>query len=252
MRAIGAMLLSVLGAACSALPDSAAPKGEVVAASELDDTDVIPYRALTRADFRGTSVPEPFAAVADRVGAATCGQVRTTRDTQILVQGVTPPGGETRYFAKVKRLRFQALMDRSCSWWNDKVASFAPAYVLEHEQIHFALYELGARKLNERVDAIAKDVENEGSSAEDVQAHAEEAINGALEDAVGDILDRNRDFDEDTSLGYQPARQKEWLSRVTAELAETERWASRSSAARAPLARAKAEPCVHAALAVQP
>jgi hypothetical protein len=228
MRAIGIVILARLGLGCSALPESAAPQGGVVAASELDDSDVIPYRALTRADFKGTSVPEPFAAVADRVGAATCGQVRTTDDTQIFVQGVTPPGGEPRYFAKVKRLRFRALMDRSCSWWNDKVASFAPAYVLEHEQIHFALYELGARRLNERVEALIHDVENEGSNVESVQAHAEEAINGALEDAVGEILEQNRDFDEDTSLGYQPARQKEWLSRVTAELAETERWASRA------------------------
>jgi hypothetical protein len=215
MRVIGTaglVVLTSLGLGCSGLPDSAAPKGGVVAASELDDSDVIPYRALTRADFRGTSVPGPFAAVADRVGAATCGQVRTTDDTQIFVQGVTSPGGETRYSAKVKRLRFRALMDRSCSWWNDKVAAFAPDYVLEHEQIHFALYELGARKLNEQVEDLIEDVENEGSDVESVQAHAEGAINGALEDAVGEILDQNREFDEDTSLGYQPARQKEWLS----------------------------------------
>lgn len=228
MRAIGTTALVAFMSfelACSALPDSAAPKGGVVAASELDDSDVIPYRRLTRADFRGTAVPAPFAAVADRVGAATCGQVRTTPDTQIFVQGTTSPGGETHYFAKVKRLRFRALMDRSCSWWNDKVASFAPEYVLEHEQIHFALYELGARKLNEQVEDITDDVENEGPSVEAVQAHAENAINGALEDAVSDILDQNREFDEDTSLGYQPARQKEWLSRVTTALAETERWA---------------------------
>lgn len=225
MRAIGTVILLGL-ASCSALPDSAAPQGGVVAASELDDSDVIPYRTLTRDDFRGTSVPGAFAGVADRVGAATCGQVRTTDDTHIFVQGVTPPGGETRYFAKVKRLRFRALMDRSCSWWNDKVASFAPAYVLEHEQIHFALYELGARKLNERVEDLVKDVENEGSDVASVQAHAEDAINGALQDAVSEILERNRAFDEDTSLGYQPARQKEWLARVTAELSQTERWAA--------------------------
>lgn len=229
MKAIGAMVLSALsslGIACSALPDSAAPKGGVVAASELDDSDVIPYRALTRDDFRGTSVPEPFAGVADRVGAATCGQVRTTPDTQIFVQGVTPPGGETRYFAKVKRLRFQALMDRSCSWWNDKVASFAPAYVLEHEQIHFALYELGARKLNASVDTIKRGMTAQGKSKEEVQAHAQRALNDALTHATEDLLDRNRDFDEDTSLGYRPDRQRNWLKKVLEELSETRAFAS--------------------------
>ena len=46
------------------------------------------------------------------------------------------------------------------AWWNDKIASEQPAYVLEHEQIHFAIFELEARALNARAEAISRDMES--------------------------------------------------------------------------------------------
>jgi len=207
---------------CGGLPEYAAPKGGVVEASELDSSDLIGYRPLTRADFRGTRVPPEFAGVADRVGAATCGQVRTTPDTSFLVRWrKDAPGGEEHHWVEVEKLGFIARMDRRCSWWNDKVAAKAPAYVLEHEQIHFALYELGARKLNASASTIRRAMINEGSSQREVEEHARRALNAALTEATEELIDRNRDFDRDTSLGYRPDRQRAWLQRVTAELAET-------------------------------
>ncbi|HEY6557640.1 MAG TPA: hypothetical protein VI072_10220 [Polyangiaceae bacterium] len=221
--------LSWLGAAlaigCSKLPDSAAPSGELIDPSEAALEDGIRYRALTRADFKGEKPPGPFAQVADRVGAATCGQVLTTPDMRMLIHWEKSADGDASYRLRAKRLRFQALMDRQCSWWNDKVAAFAPAYVLEHEQIHFALYELGARRLNEKAAGIMRDMESEGSTREQVEKHAEEVLTEALQEAVEDIVDRNREFDEDTSLGYKPTRQKAWLERVNGELRATQRWA---------------------------
>ena len=192
--------------------------------------DGIRYRALSRSDFKGTEAPGPFAQVADRVGAATCGQVLTTPDMRMLIHWQRSTDGETSYRLIAKRLRFQALMDRKCSWWNDKVAAFAPDYVLEHEQIHFALYELGARRLNADSAGIMRDMESEGSTREAVERHAEEALNEALQDAVEEIVDQNRAFDEDTSLGYKPTRQKVWLERVNAELRATRQWAGAGGA----------------------
>lgn len=210
---------------CSKLPDSAAPTGELIDPSQAALEDGITYRTLTRADFKGTRPPGPFARVADRVGAATCGQVLTTPDMRMLIHWEKGSDGEARYRLSAKRLRFQALMDRQCSWWNDEVAAFAPAYVLEHEQIHFALYELGARRLNEKAAGIMRDMESEASTRAKVEKHAEEVLTEALQDAVEDIVEENREFDEDTSLGYKPARQKAWLERVNAELRSTQRWA---------------------------
>ena len=141
-----------------------------------------------------------------------------------------------RYRVSVKELRFRALMDRSCSWWNDGVAAFAPDYVLEHEQIHFALYELGARQLNASASDIARKMQNEGSSKEDVQREAEQALREAVLDAVEEILEEDRAFDEDTSLGYKPDRQKVWLGKVTSKLQATKRWAGASQPVHAKLA----------------
>lgn len=220
-------LLIVALVGCSTLPEYAAPKGGVVDAGKLDSTDVIGYRLLTRADFRGTHAPPEFAQVADRVGAATCGQVRTTSDTTFFIKWrQDTPSSEKQHWVEVKKLSFMALMDRRCSWWNDKAAARAPAYVLEHEQIHFALYELGARKLNASVDAIKRDMTAEGASQQEVEARAQRALNDALVKATEDLLDRNRDFDEDTSLGYRPDRQRTWLQRVNEELSATQEHAS--------------------------
>jgi hypothetical protein len=214
---------------CSTLPEYAAPKGGVVDAGKLDSSDVIGYRQLARADFRGTQAPAEFAAVAHRVGAATCGQVRTTADTAFFLHWrQDSPQTEKVHWVEVKKLGFVALMDRRCSWWNDKLAARAPDYVLQHEQIHFALYELGARKLNASVEAIARDMTSRGSNQEDVQARAQRALSDALVRATHELLARNRRFDEDTSLGYRPDRQRDWLKRVTEELSETEAFARAS------------------------
>ncbi len=219
------LVLSLLG--CSTLPEYAAPKGGVVDAGKLDSSDVISYRQLSRADFRGTQAPAEFAAVAERVGAATCGQVRTTADTLFMLNWrQESPTSDKQHWVEVKKLGFMALMDRRCSWWNEKRAARAPGYVLQHEQIHFALYELGARKLNASVASIAREMTTEGKSEAEVQAHAQRALNDALARATVELLDRNRDFDEDTSLGYRPERQRAWLARVTQELAETRAFAS--------------------------
>ena len=220
-------LLTLALVGCSTLPEYAAPKGGVVEAAKLDSTDVIGYRQLTRADFRGTHAPPEFAQVADRVGAATCGQVRTTSDTTFFIKWrQETPSSEKQHWVEVKKLSFMALMDRRCSWWNDKAAARAPDYVLQHEQIHFALYELGARKLNASVDAIKRDMTAEGDSQAQVEARAQRALNDALLKATEDLLERNRDFDEDTSLGYRPDRQRAWLQRVNEELSATQQHAS--------------------------
>jgi hypothetical protein len=224
-RLIGSLQVLLVLLGCSRLPDSAAPKGGLVDPASVDLSDAIAYRTLTRADFKGTKAPAPFAAVADRVGAATCGHVLTTPDTQMEIVGEGVQGGDMLYRVNVKQLRFRALMDRSCSWWNDGVAAFAPDYVLEHEQIHFALYELGARRLNKAASDIARDMQGEGSSKDELQHAAEQTLRKAVLDEVEDILAENRSFDEDTSLGYKPDRQKVWLRRVISELSATKQWA---------------------------
>lgn len=215
----------LLALACSTLPEHAAPKGEVVDPAELDMSDVIPYRTLVRDDFKGTVPPPGFAPHADTVGAATCGHILTTPETKLRVQPLQGGDGRISYRAVADQLRFHAQMDRNCSWWNPRDTGVPETYILEHEQIHFALFELEARRLNASAPEIASAIDTAAPTPDAAAERAQRKLEDQIRDRVAKILKRSRAFDEDTSAGYRPERQRAWLRRVQAELAETQRWA---------------------------
>lgn len=212
-------IVPLLIACGSALPEYAAPKRMDVDYSQLASRDTIRYRKLTRDDFRGTEPPAAFAAVAARLGAATCGHL-VLPPAKLLIKTRTAADGDTEYEVVVESLEFYAEMDRDCSWWNPKFSGLKHDYVLEHEQIHFALFEVQARRLRASIPELKAYVRSTGSSSQEVQAAAQKKLNETLEEHMAEVMDRNRAFDEDTSLGYNPKKQKEWLERVNAELAE--------------------------------
>ncbi len=199
------------------LPEYAAPKGGIVDAAQADVSDVITYRLLTREDFKATEAPPEFAAVAKSVGAATCAYLLTSGNTSLRIQERPGAASDERFEAHIESLEFSTLMNRKCSWWNEQ-AQFSQAYVLEHEQIHFALYELGARHCNRLVPA-AKEQMLRAPSVEAARDLGNREIQKVLQSCLDHTLQENRRFDEDTSMGYAPDRQKAWLGKVTAELA---------------------------------
>jgi hypothetical protein len=212
--------LSLLtGLGCSTLPDFAAPKSSPVESGALDPEDAISYRPLQRGDFRRTSPPGQIQHGKYELGALTCGSLLTSPDTQMQLETITEPNGKSHYRGRFKILKFRALMDRQCSWWNPK--NREPAYTLQHEQIHFALYEIEARRMNERAAELVQRTAIEGDDREEVVARLNAAIQELLDDHVEQSLERNRDFDEETSLGHDPERQAEWWKRIQRELAET-------------------------------
>jgi hypothetical protein len=138
-------LLTLAG--CASLPDYAAPKITVLADEALDISDVIPYRALTRDDFRGAEPPAHFD---ERMAAVTCVYTQPIVDRQgIDIRPAIAPDGSEAYDITYNNLKYQALMNRNCSWWNTATQGMAEDYVLEHEQIHFALFEIAARTWSE-------------------------------------------------------------------------------------------------------
>jgi hypothetical protein len=152
------------------LPDFAAPKSGDVENSSEGPADAIRYRKLARADFKRTSPPGKIQHGKYELGALTCGTLLTSPDTQIQLETITEASGKKRYRGRFKILKFRALMDRQCSWWNPK--NREPAYTLLHEQIEQS-------------------------------------------------LERNGEFDQETSLGHDPERQEQWWQDVQRELAET-------------------------------
>lgn len=209
-----------LALSCSSLPDYAAPKAGTIEGGDPTAGDLIPYRKLARSDFKGTEAPEAFRAVADKVGAATCARVVSDPQAEIEITQHTSPQGQKTTTGRIKTIGYRALMDRSCSWWNDNAGGQPPEYVLQHEQIHFALFEVEARRLDRRAKELAKTLKVEGETLDDVKSEIEQRIQAMFDETSATLLERNTDFDEDTSLGYEPERQQEWLETVERELKE--------------------------------
>ena len=205
--------------ACSGLPEYAAPTGGIVDPTSVDLSDIITYRTLAPSDFKASQPPPEQATYADRIGAATCGRIITTPETQVMMEPVASGSGATAYRAAPHRLGFRAVMDRKCSWWNPKDLGLPRQYILEHEQIHFALFEIDTRRMNASVPELEQELSATAASpdaaAQSVQKRLEEYLLRELKRSLG----RQREFDEDTSLGHEPEAQKRWWNRVQSELA---------------------------------
>jgi hypothetical protein len=185
--------------------------------SEFQGGDLIRYRTLSRADFRGTAPSGPAADHADKVGAQTFSIVKHDPGVGFAGKQTTEPNGEKRIVGKIENLRFRAWMDRSRSWWNPKPGGAPESYVLQHEQIHFALVEIEAGVMNEEGKKLMKRT-FESDDDEELQADVEAAINSIVKEGMERLLETSRDFDEDTSARYDPKKQSQWWHRVRRQL----------------------------------
>jgi len=208
------LALSTLLVACSTLPDHARPRAGLVDPASYRATDVIRYRGLTRADFRASEPPKQVAAHAKSFGAFSCVSVVPEGMTRVRLEPAREPG---TYLASFENVGFHAELDRGCSWWNPAGPPVPSAYVLEHEQIHFALTEIQARRLSAEMREARLRTDAPHSAA----AELERRYHALLEAAMAELLRTSTEFDEDTSGGYEPERQARWLARVESELART-------------------------------
>jgi hypothetical protein len=206
-----AIAVLLVAPACGRLPDYALPKTQLVDAAQLAHSDGVAYRQLTRADFRATAPPIDNARHSARMSAFTCANVVPQRELQLEIRQ-TRPGGE--FIARPKQVAFIAKMDRNCSWWNPKQDAERPDYVLQHEQIHFAIAEASARELTARVAGLSAT----GDSPERAASALQRAIDDVFRDAIEASTTRNTDFDRDTSGRHEPVLQQRWYDELSAEL----------------------------------
>lgn len=202
----------------STLPSYGAPQGELMSEAEFQGGELIAYRTLTRADFRGSAPTGPAAEHTDQVGAQTYALVKHDPGVGFAGRETRAPNGDRHVTGKIQNLYFRAWMDRSRSWWNPKPSQAPEGYVLQHEQIHFAMVEIEAGKMNAEGARLMQRT-FEGESSQEVQKDVEAAINEIVKDGMARLLDRSLDFDEDTSARYDPKKQNEWWERVQRELA---------------------------------
>lgn len=218
---LGALVapLLALSQACSALPGYAAPSGGMLDPNAVNRGDLIAYRQLQRSDFKAKQPPRESAAHAIKLGAITCAYLLTTPATTIQLIEKRSGDGESDFTASIKDLGFVAYMDRDCSWWNPAEPASRQAYLLQHEQTHFALTELTARQLNARVPEITAQLTTRGETLEKTQASLSSELEELISDAHDDLLKVNLSFDEATSAKHDPKAQQIWADRVTRQLA---------------------------------
>jgi hypothetical protein len=211
-----ALVLSLIPG-CAQLPEYARPR--MVAADDLQQTLAagFPYRELTPEDFRAASLSEQMAEHAERINAHAAIQIRVAADSSFRIAS-GDLYGQTRFFGRIERLGFEAVMLPERSWWNPKIAANMRGYVLQHEQIHFALTELAARQLASDSQKWAAEVLVIQPTPQAVRAELARQIKDRVNAAMEANLKRQADFDEDTSLFHNPRRQRWWSWAVEDEL----------------------------------
>jgi hypothetical protein len=208
--------------ACARLPEYARPR--MVQANEQQEILVagFPYRSLTPDDFRAASISEQLAEHAERINAHAIIRIRVTADSSFRITS-GDFNGQSYFFGSIGHLAFEAVLLPDRSWWNPKISANMSGYVLQHEQIHFALTELAARQLTSDAHKWASDVLVIEPTRQEVLVELARQINVRINAAMKASLKRQAQFDEDTSLFYSPKWQQWWSSTVEDELKKSHR-----------------------------
>ena len=207
--------------ACSRLPDYSRPRIETD--STAFSLEGIPYRALTPADFQATALPVDLREHHLHLNAHSSVAIRTRPGARYVV---SPGGGknEDHHCAHAENLTFQALIIPEKSWWSSTLAKDRQSYVLQHEQVHFALMEVAARRLNRRIKVEGERLSLCDVDQETVVKRLSARIDAWLADSETESLKWHREFDEATSQLYAPRLQQWWYERVMRELSDLAEW----------------------------
>jgi hypothetical protein len=215
----GCVILLPVLSGCARLPEYAMPRSDVI----LDDPAMIDegftYRQLTRADFKASTLSTDRAMHESSINAHTCTRIRPTHDSKFTFNR-TRFNDSIVYIGSIDKIGFEAIMIPGCSWWNPALPARNHAYVLQHEQIHFALVELTARQLTVNARLAARTFMAIQSTFEAAKAEVAATINGWIRSAMEESMATHTAFDKDTSLFHSPRWQQWWQEKVERQLAD--------------------------------
>lgn len=215
------LLLCTLLIVCSMQCEATAQVDELRAGNVGGDS--IRYRTLERADFKGKEPPLGAVAQGNHgLAAITCVDVRAEPHISMQTGEATEPDGTERFEGWLTEVRFQAFMDRACSWWRPQTQS--PEYTLQHEQIHFAIREIAARRLNASAERLATELHVTAATEQEVRLRLLQRVEELFDEHIEAALRRSREFDDDTSATRDKERQRQWWLQVERELEETADW----------------------------
>ncbi len=211
------MLLLIILVSCSRLPNFSQPRVEVSDVSL--SSQVISYRNLTIADFNAEVLPEDLRRHRQDLNAHAAIAIRTLPGAKYVFSFQDHRGSQL-WCGSTEHLSFEAVMLTEKSWWNSTMTKDIEDYVLQHEQVHFALMELAARKLNRRVKNEQDQLVSCAAVVEDAKEKLSAIVDLWIDELQKETLRKHEDFDEATSRRYALKIQQWWLNRVKSELLE--------------------------------
>jgi hypothetical protein len=178
--------------------------------------DRIRHRRLAREDFRARRRSPDLHLAVKMENAVTEAHVATTIVCvgRLRAEEVT----RGRFAVWFEDLEYVALLNREESWWNPK-ARTNPEWVLRHEQLHFDLTEMVARRHNaerERHALASKTAADSPPAAMRAFAKRWSAAQRARLDAWEALQDQ---YDRETRHGTLPKQQTAWFARIHREMA---------------------------------
>jgi hypothetical protein len=216
------ILLFLLLTGCAHLPEYAKPRMVEFENRPASHNHGFTYRALSVDDFQAQSLPDNLVSHTQNIAAHACCRIRTTEDASYkITRGYL--NQQIQYFGTITHIAFEAVMVPACSWLNPKVTEEKLDYVLQHEQIHFALMEIAARDLTREAKGEAKDFLAIQSTYKATQGEVAARIKDLVRSTSEAVLMDHTAFDEETSLYFDPGIQQRWMERVEEQLLETTR-----------------------------
>ena len=211
------MQLLLLFSGCAQLPEYARPHiVKIDNKQEILKKGFI-YRQLTVDDFQALELPANIEPHAKNIAAHACCRIRVAKDSKFTITRGNL-NQQIHYFGSIKYVTFEAVMIPDCSWLNPRVPEEKLDYVLQHEQIHFALMEIASRDLTREVREEAKNFIAIQLTYKGAQDEIAAKIKDMVRSANEAVLKEHTAFDEDTSLYFDPESQRRWLERVEHEL----------------------------------
>ena len=213
-------LFSLFFCSCAQLPEFAQPHLNSLPFDPY--IEFVSYRQLSVNDFKAETPSTTIKDHEHMINAHTSVSLRPVTGSQYTIR--PPHNSFGLYKAYLQDLKFKAVMVPSRSWWNPRLEPEKTGYVLQHEQIHFALMEIAARELNKRLmQSIAQPIV--GPDRKTVEQLLMASIEKEIVHTKKEILKEHTAFDEDTSLYYDPERQQQWYDNSLKKLENLSQWA---------------------------
>lgn len=213
-------LLIICQSSCARLPEFAQPH----MSSEPFDPSLehIGYRQLRVDDFKANAPSPGIKDHKHMINAHTSVSLRPATEIHYIIS--PPHMSFGLYKAYLQELSFKSLMFPTRSWWNPGLSPEKTPYVLQHEQIHFALMEIAARELNKKL-SLSFGQAISGTERSTVERRLRAAVEKEIAACKTDILKEHTAFDEETSLYHDPKRQQQWYDDCQNKLHNLSEWA---------------------------